>query len=116
MKITRKSHFRGILPMTALLTIALAPAVLAHGEHDWIRQNDFRDPQGFSCCGAEDCHKLPIEALMSTRDGYAVEFLGRLYRYSTDRVYGSEDGNIWACITESFGDKKPRCLFIPRMF
>lgn len=105
----------------ALCAGALSATVLvhgpagAHGEYDWIRQHDYRDLEGFRCCGVEDCHRLPPEALRKAGEGWAVEFRGSVYVYPPERVFGSEDGDIWACISETISDRRPRCLFVPRM-
>lgn len=92
-----------------VIAMLIAGPVLAHGDAQWIRDGDFQDENGISCCGPEDCSTIPRAQVRFVGHGYFVR--GRLFERS--RVPPSIDGNFWLCVNTQTG--APRCLFAPRV-
>lgn len=87
-----------------LTTLVLSGPVLAHGHHDWIRQN----PVTNFCCGEDDC--IVVEADEVRFD--QVWFVrGRVV--PPDNVFPSVDVLYHACFRDPGSWRIPRCLFVP---
>ena len=46
----------------AVAFVVLTGPAMAHGLHDWIRQGNFRDAAGNSCCSELDCRMIPVNS------------------------------------------------------
>ncbi len=99
---------------TALLAAGLSIAgaagtARAHGDHDWIRVDNFRNPiTGEHCCGEHDCFVVPAADVEMTRDGWHI--LSKDEHIPERETLRSKDGKFWRC---HMPNGKRRCFFAP---
>lgn len=79
-----------------------------HGDAAWIAEGAYTNAAGESCCGENDCHLLPVDAVQTTSSGYSVAMFGEIVPYS--EALRSRDGRFWRC---SRPDGSRRCFFAP---
>lgn len=125
--------FRPVLALFVPIVLAcavsslLVSSVLAH--ELWISRNNYRNPAGEWCCGAEDCGVVSADAVKPVKGGYSLrgpvtygvgvtgneadgptrsEQLNEVVPYS--QALPSPDGAYWRCKRP---DGSPRCFFAP---
>lgn len=100
----------------AVAFVVLTGPAMAHGLHDWIRQGNFRDAAGNSCCSELDCRMIPVNS------GDVVELENGDFRYvPTGEVIPrnetrlSPDDNYWRCYWHQNGQELTRkmCFWRP---
>lgn len=79
--------------------------------HDhWINHGDYRDPVTKQhCCGAKDCHTLPVGSYIETPSGWYIPSVNQTVAYA--RGIPSEDGHAYIC--QYGGTNEVRCFFFP---
>ena len=96
-----------------VMVMSPAPA-WGHGDADWIRRGGYKDRQGVSCCGPNDCAVAHPDEVDDRPDGWQVSFQCGPRRHSTfvakADAQQSEDGQMWRCVIGC----RVRCLFLPR--
>lgn len=96
----------------------------------WISRNNYKNPAGEWCCGAEDCGIVSPDAVKTVKGGYALrgpvtygkgvtgneadgptrsEQLNEVVPYS--QTLPSQDGAYWRCKRP---DGSARCFFAPQ--
>jgi len=111
----------------AVMPLSVAP-VFAH--ELWISRNNYKNPAGEWCCGAEDCGFVSSDAVKAIKGGYSLrgpvtygmgvtgneadgpthsEQLNEVVPYS--QALPSPDGAYWRCKRP---DGSPRCFFAPQ--
>lgn len=96
----------------------------------WISRNNYKNPAGEWCCGAEDCGIVSPNAVKTVKGGYALrgpvtygkgvtgndtdgptrsEQLNEVVPYS--QTLPSQDGAYWRCKRP---DGSARCFFAPQ--
>jgi len=96
----------------------------------WISRNNYKNPAGEWCCGAEDCGIVSPDAVKAIKGGYSLrgpvtygmgvtgneadgpthsEQLNEVVPYS--QALPSPDGAYWRCKRP---DGSPRCFFAPQ--
>ena len=90
-----------------LIWIAWFGDALAHGEAWWIERGGYRNAEGVSCCGPNDCWRLPAGAVGRVPGGFRVR--GRI-TIPEDRAIPSPDDGYWMCVNVQ---GVPRCFFAP---
>lgn len=100
---------RILIVAVGIVTIGAAGTVLAHGDHDWMRVDSFRNPiTGEHCCGENDCAVVPAADVEVVPDGWKILSTGeRIPEHETLR---SKDGRFWRCHQPN---GKRRCFFAP---
>jgi hypothetical protein len=104
--------------LAALAFCIVAPALVcgaAHAHDQWA--DGTRVPAWVKqyCCGAADAHLLDIGQVHRVVGGFRIDGLKRVV--PPERVYPSQDGQVWAFYNGGFGpDALVRCLFIPWNF
>lgn len=93
--------------LAGLALLAAADAALAHGDHDWIREGGYKGVDGASCCGQDDCDRIPAARVERTPQGYRLPDYGLFVPFRQAQT--SEDGEYWICRD----DKAMRCFFAP---
>lgn len=100
-----------VLAAAALCLVAPHKRAWGHGEHDWIRQGDFRDASGNPCCSELDCRMHPVSS------GDVIELDNGDFRYvptgevvPREQTRPSPDGNYWRCFWHENGQEKTRKL------
>jgi hypothetical protein len=93
--------------LAGLTLIAAADAALAHGDHDWIRKGGYKGVDGTSCCGQDDCDRIPAAGVERTPHGYSLPGYGLFVPFRQTQT--SEDGKYWICRD----GKAMRCFFAP---
>jgi hypothetical protein len=83
----------------------------AHDHWDWIRQGDFRDSDGQSCCDARDCKMIPVNS------GEVIELDSGDFEYTPtgeviprNQTRKSPDHNYWRCHWYENGQQVTRKL------
>jgi hypothetical protein len=100
--------WQGIAIMT-VVSVAVAPGLQAHDEHDWIRNGRYRSPLTNEwCCGKEDCVPIPADQVEPTVPGWRIAPTGEVVPYID--TLPSEDGRFWRCHQPN-GVR--RCFFAP---
>jgi hypothetical protein len=82
-----------------LALIFLATAVRhsrAHGEAQWIQDENWKNAVGELCCGERDCHQLAEDDVEVRRDGYFVRSLNVVIPHG--QALPSINGRFWVCI------------------
>ncbi|SEE49465.1 hypothetical protein SAMN05519104_6298 [Rhizobiales bacterium GAS188] len=101
------------LAFRVLATIAACDAACAHDQ--WA--DGTRVPAWVKkyCCGPEEAHLLDVGQVHRVVGGYRIDGLEGLV--VPERVYPSQDGQVWAFYNGGFGPNALiRCLFIPWSF
>ena len=124
-EVTPRRHPRPIWKTIAAFSAFVAASMLgagtaaAHGAAQWIADGGYRSPNGTTCCGESDCHRLAGTA-KATRvsNGYkiAVEINGSAYDLFVPQaaVFGSIDDGVWFCaLPQDYLSGTARCLFLP---
>jgi hypothetical protein len=96
----------------------------------WISRNNYKNPAGEWCCGAEDCGVVSADAVKAVKGGYSLrgpvtygtgvtgneadgptrsEQLNEVVPYS--QALPSPDGAYWRCKRP---DGSARCFFAPQ--
>ena len=83
----------------------------AHDHWDWIRQGDFRDAEGQSCCDDRDCKMIPVNS------GEVIELDGGDFKYTPtgeviprSQTRKSPDHHYWRCHWYENGQEVTRKL------
>jgi hypothetical protein len=84
--------------------------VPVHGDYDWIRRGGYKGVDGSSCCGEEDCERVPAARIDRTPEGYRLHDFGITVPYR--QTITSEDGQFWLC-RDMDARKAMRCFFAP---
>lgn len=117
-------------PVLVLATLWLfVTSALAH--ELWISRNNYKNPAGEWCCGAEDCGVVAPSAVKTGKGGYSLrgpvtygvgvtgndadgptrsEDINETVPYS--QTLPSLDGAFWRCKRP---DGSPRCFFAPQV-
>lgn len=95
-----------VITVVGMVTLLRAKA---HDDADWVRQGAFTNAVGQLCCGARDCHMLPIDDVETTAAGYLVKSFKETVPYS--EAQPSPDGRYWRCAWPQPEDRK--CFFAP---
>lgn len=92
----------------AVLMAAIVALVVATEAwpHDWYEP---------ACCSGRDCEPIPFDAVYETRDGWQVNYTGKLgFRVNAFVPKGkerhSQDGRFHGCASET----RFLCLYVPR--
>ncbi len=93
--------------ISAAFWAAMTGAALAHGDAWWIERGGYRNAAGVSCCGPQDCWRLPAGAVHAVPGGYSVQ--GRPV-IPVQQAIPSPDGAFWVCVNMQ---GVIRCLFAP---
>ena len=106
--------------LLALLPAAtLGPTLaFAHGAAQWIADGGYKSPNGSTCCGVSDCHRVEGAKAVRVLNGYkiAVEIGGNAYDLFVPKaaVFGSIDDAVWYCaLPQDYLNGQARCLFLP---
>jgi hypothetical protein len=91
----------------AALSILIPTAMIAsgsawgHGAAQWIADGGYKAPNGATCCGVSDCHRVDGAKATRVLNGYkiAVQIDGNAYDLfvPTKATFGSIDDAIWFC-------------------
>ena len=120
----RRRTPRAILGASAALLVLL-PAMtlgsgiaLAHGAAQWIADGGYKSPNGATCCGVSDCHRVEGAKAVRVLNGYkiAVQIDGSAYDLFVPKaaVFGSIDDAVWYCaLPQDYLNGQARCLFLP---
>jgi hypothetical protein len=120
----RRRTPRAIMSAGAALLVLLPAAVLgpslawAHGAAQWIANGGYKSPNGSTCCGVSDCHRVQGGKATRVLNGYkvAVEINGNAYDLfvPTAATFGSIDDAVWYCaLPQDYLNGQARCLFLP---
>ena len=82
----------------------------AHGAAEWIQRGDYKGPDGISCCGVSDCHRLDNSAVRTSEEGYVIQWNVLRLVVPFNQVRWSENNYFWICLRP---DLTPRCFFAP---
>jgi len=103
-----------------LAGVVISSVALAHGPtEDWIREGGYRDENGHSCCGEQDCKTLGDKEVREIRGGYAFstvfQWADRSVPLAGTVPYSeappSLDGKFHVCVKFENGEAKRRCFF-----
>jgi hypothetical protein len=99
-----------------LFYIAFARAHDAMHLSDWVAQGGFRDPSsGESCCGENDCKRLPDDGIAETMNGMFIRETSEVFPFPRI-IWKSLDGGWWRCAPRDLlgvRSNKTRCLIGP---
>jgi hypothetical protein len=106
--------FLVLVPATMLGTTM----ALAHGAAQWIANGGYKSPNGATCCGVSDCHRVQGAKATRVLNGYkiAVQIDGNAYDLFVPKaaVFGSIDDAVWYCaLPQDYLNGQARCLFLP---
>lgn len=102
-------EFIAILAAIALGLVVGHRCARAHGEHDWMRADNFRNPvTGEHCCGEDDCLVVPVADVELTQGGWRILSTGELI--PERETLRSRDGKFWRC---HMPNGRRRCFFAP---
>jgi len=118
----------GLVILIISVAMILAGAVMfgcekahAHGEADWVRQGDYKGPDGSRCCGENDCQIFPKEKVKEVGTGFILDTEWGIEHISYKDAKPSEDGNYWRCHFNEYDSGKhimksgkTRCFFYPK--
>ena len=108
-RVSRRVDLRVILIIVGVSATGAAGSVLAHGDHDWIRVDNFRNPiTGEHCCGEHDCAVVPASDVEVEPGGWRILSTGE--RIPDRETLRSKDGRFWRCHQPN-GTR--RCFFAP---
>lgn len=102
-----------LLELSAVWLI-IGQAAYSHDEFglpNWITKNH---P---SCCGVQDCKKIPASEVEVRQDGIYIIASKELLTFKDQRLKQSSDGEWWRCVRLDqpfpWETNLTRCLFIP---
>lgn len=87
------------LAIVLLALILLATAVRhskAHGDGQWIADENWKNSVGELCCGERDCRQLADDDVEVKRNGYFVRSLGVTVPH--EKALPSINGKFWICV------------------
>lgn len=77
-----------------LLLLSTFPA-FAHGDADWIRQQNLKNIAGELCCGEHDCHRLADGDVSTIKDGFYIKSL--LESVPENKTIFKSPSGYWYC-------------------
>ena len=96
------------LPFLAALFIA--GAALAHGQHQWVADGQYRSvADNTLCCGNNDCTHVAKEDVKLVGDEWQIRLGPAVVTIPRNEAQWSEDGKYSVCIWGG----KVKCFFIP---
>jgi hypothetical protein len=93
-------------------------AAWGRGAGQWIADGGYQAPNGATCCGVSDCHRVDGAKATRVLNGYkiAVQINGDAYDLfvPTKATFGSIDDAVWFCaLPQDYLNGQARCLFLP---
>jgi len=108
----------GVVAALVPATVIGSSTAWGHGAAQWIADGGYKSPNGATCCGVSDCHRVANAKATRVINGYkiAVEINGDAYDLfvPTTAVFGSIDDAVWFCaLPQDYLSGQARCLFLP---
>lgn len=116
----RRSCLGAAVIFSAFLSFTMlgSSAAWSHGAAQWIADGGYKSPNGATCCGVSDCHRVEGAKAVRVSNGYkiAVQINGNAYDLFVPikATFGSIDDAVWYCaLPQDYLAGEARCLFLP---
>jgi hypothetical protein len=99
---------------TLLFVSVLCTSDFALGHDKWANGNPVPTWVKSACCGPDEAHHLDLSQVRKVKSGWRVEGITNIV--PEDRVYPSQDGQVWGFWSPDNADAFVQCLFVPSSF